>query len=71
MSEFEVPVEYKLNTLNQRLEALNVEGWHNEEARLLALSIGNSEEAERLTANIDIIKTAIADVKQRISDLSA
>ena len=71
MSEFEVPVEYKLNTLNQRLEALNVEGWHNEEARLLALSIGNSEEAERLEANIAIIKTAIADVKQRISDLSA
>lgn len=71
MSEFEVPVEYKLNTLNQRLEALNVEGWHNEEARLLALSIGNSEEAERLEANIEIIKTAIADVKQRISDLSA
>lgn len=71
MSEFEVPVEYKLNTLNQRLESLNVEGWHNEEARLLALSIGNSEEVSRLEANIEIIKTAIADVKQRISDLSA
>jgi len=71
MSEFEVPVEYKLNTLNQRLEALNVEGWHNEEAKLVAQSIGNTDEVERLTANIEIIKTAIADVKARIADLSA
>ena len=71
MSEFEVPTEYKVTTLQQRLEALNVEGWHNEEAKLVALSIGNTDEAERLTANIEIIKTAIADVKQRIADLSA
>ena len=71
MSDFEVPVEYKLNTLNQRLEALNVEGWHNEEAKLVAQSIGNTEEVERLTANIEIIKTAIADVKARIAELSA
>jgi len=71
MSEFEVPTEYKLTTLQQRLEALNVEGWHNEEAKLVAISIGNNEEVERLTANIEIIKTAIADVKQRIADLSA
>ena len=71
MSDFEVPVEYKLNTLNQRLEALNVEGWHNEEAKLVALSIGNTDEAERLSNNIEIIKTAIADVKSRIADLNA
>ena len=71
MSEFEVPTEYKLTTLQQRLEALNVEGWHNEEAKLVAISIGNNDEVERLTANIEIIKTAIADVKQRIADLSA
>jgi N-methylhydantoinase B/oxoprolinase/acetone carboxylase alpha subunit len=71
MSEFEVPTEYKLTTLQQRLEALNVEGWHNEEAKLVAISIGNTDEVERLTANIEIIKTAIADVKARIADLSA
>jgi hypothetical protein len=71
MSEFEVPTEYKVTTLQQRLEALNVEGWHNEEAKLVAISIGNNDEVERLTANIEIIKTAIADVKQRIADLSA
>jgi len=71
MSEFEVPTEYKVTTLQQRLEALNVEGWHNEEAKLVAISIGNTDEVERLTANIEIIKTAIADVKQRIADLSA
>jgi len=33
MSEFEVPTEYKVTTLQQRLEALNVEGWHNETAQ--------------------------------------
>lgn len=71
MSEFEVPTEYKVTTLQQRLEALNVEGWHNEEAKLVAISIGNTDEVERLTANIEIIKTAIADVKARIADLSA
>jgi len=71
MSEFEVPTEYKLTTLQQRLEALNVEGWHNEEAKLVAISIGNNEEVERLTANIEIIKTAIADVKARIAELNA
>ena len=71
MSDFEVPVEYKLQTLQQRLEALNVEGWHNEEAKLVAQSIGNTEEVERLTANIEIIKTAITDVKARITKLSA
>jgi len=71
MSEFEVPTEYKLTTLQQRLEALNVEGWHNEEAKLVAISIGNTDEVERLTANIEIIKTAIADVKARIAELNA
>ncbi len=71
MSEFEVPTEYKLTTLQQRLEALNVEGWHNEEAKLVAISIGNNDEVERLTANIEIIKTAIADVKARIAELNA
>ena len=71
MSDFEVPVEYKLQTLQQRLEALNVEGWHNEEAKLVAQSVGNTEEVERLTANIEIIKTAITDVKARITELSA
>jgi N-methylhydantoinase B/oxoprolinase/acetone carboxylase alpha subunit len=71
MSEFEVPTEYKVTTLQQRLEALNVEGWHNEEAKLVAISIGNTDEVERLTANIEIIKTAIADVKARIAELNA
>jgi N-methylhydantoinase B/oxoprolinase/acetone carboxylase alpha subunit len=71
MSEFEVPTEYKVTTLQQRLEALNVEGWHNEEAKLVAISIGNNDEVERLTANIEIIKTAIVDVKARIAELNA
>lgn len=69
MSDFEVSNEYKLEVLNKRLEALNVEGWHNEEARLIAQTTGNAEEVERLTSNIDIIKNAIAAVKEQISSL--
>lgn len=35
---FNVSNEYKLQTLNSRLEQLNVEGWHNEEAKTVATS---------------------------------
>ena len=69
MSDFEVSNEYKLESLNKRLEALNIEGWHNEEAKVLAEATNNVEEVERLSANIEIIKTAIVAVKQQIADL--
>jgi hypothetical protein len=70
MSDFDVSNEYKLQTLQQRLEQLNVEGWHNEEAKTVANAIGNTEEVERLTANIEIIKNAIVVVQQQIDDLA-
>jgi len=70
MSEFDVSNEYKLQTLNSRLEQLNVEGWHNEEAKTVATALGNLEEVERLTANIEIIKSAIIAVQLQISDLA-
>jgi hypothetical protein len=70
MSDFEVSTEYKLSALQSRLEALNVEGWHNEEAKTLATALGNSEETDRLTANIVIIKNAIVVVQQQIDDLA-
>jgi hypothetical protein len=70
MSEFDVSNEYKLQTLNSRLEQLNVEGWHNEEAKTVAVAVGNTEEVERLTANIEIIKSAIIAVQLQISDLA-
>jgi len=70
MSEFDVSNEYKLQTLNSRLEQLNVEGWHNEEAKTVANALGNTEEVERLTANIEIIKTAIVAVQAQIDVLA-
>ena len=70
MSDFEVSNEYKLQTLQSRLEALNVEGWHNEEAKTVAVALNNLEEVDRLTANIEIIKTAIVAVKEQIADLA-
>jgi hypothetical protein len=70
MSDFDVSNEYKLQTLNSRLGALNVEGWHNEEAKTVATALGNSEEVDRLTANIVIIKNAIVAVQAQIDDLA-
>ena len=70
MSDFEVSNEYKLQTLNTRLEQLNVEGWHNEEAKTVAVALNNLEEVDRLTSNIEIIKTAIVAVKEQIADLA-
>ena len=70
MSDFEVSNEYKLQTLNTRLEQLNVEGWHNEEAKTVAVALNNLEEVDRLTANIEIIKSAIVAVKEQIADLA-
>ena len=70
MSDFDVSTEYKLSTLQSRLEALNVEGWHNEEAKTVATALGNSEETDRLSANIVIIKNAIVVVQQQIDDLA-
>ena len=70
MSEFDVPNEYKLQTLNSRLEQLNVEGWHNEEAKTLAGVTNNLEEYDRLVANIAIIKNAIIAVQAQIDKLA-
>ena len=70
MSDFEVSNDYKLQTLNTRLEQLNVEGWHNEEAKTVAVAMNNLEEVDRLTSNIEIIKTAIVAVKEQIADLA-
>jgi hypothetical protein len=70
MSDFDVSNEYKLQTLTQRLEQLNVEGWHNEEAKVVAETIGNTEEVNRLTANIEIIKNAIVAVQVQIDNLA-
>ena len=70
MSDFEVSNEYKLQTLNSRLEQLNVEGWHNEEAKTVNIALGNDDEVARLTANIQVIKDAIVAVKKQIADLA-
>lgn len=70
MSDFDVSNEYKLQTLQSRLEALNVEGWHNEEAKTVATALGNTDETDRLTANIVIIKNAIVAVQAQIDDLA-
>ena len=71
MSDFEVSNEYKLEVLNKRLEQLNIEGWHNEEAKTVAEAVNNTEEVARLTENIVVIKNAITAVKEQISALTA
>jgi len=70
MSDFDVSKEYKLQTLNTRLEQLNVEGWHNEEAKTVNIALGNVDEVQRLTANIQVIKQAIVSVQEQIIALN-
>ena len=70
MSDFQVSTEYKLQTLNTRLEQLNVDGWSNEEARTVAEAIGNTEEVDRCNGNIAIIKSAIVAVQAQIDNLA-
>jgi hypothetical protein len=70
MSDFDVSKEYKLQTLNTRLEQLNVEGWHNEEAKTVNIALENVDEVQRLTANIQIIKQAIVSVQEQITALN-
>jgi hypothetical protein len=70
MSDFDVSNEYKLQTLNTRLEQLNVEGWHNEEAKTVNMALGNDDEVTRLTANIEVIKRAIVSVQEQITALN-
>jgi hypothetical protein len=70
MSDFEVSNEYKLQTLNTRLQQLNVEGWHNEEAKTVNIALGNDDEVARLTTNIQVIKDAIVAVQQQITALN-
>jgi hypothetical protein len=70
MSDFDVSKEYKLQTLNTRLEQLNVEGWHNEESKTVNIALGNVDEVQRLTANIQVIKQAIVSVQEQITALN-
>lgn len=56
---FNVSNEVKAQLLNQRIEALNLEGYQNELSVKSAEAIGNDEVVAQCKANIEVIKSAI------------
>ena len=56
---FNVSNESKIQLINQRIEALNLEGYQHELNLKSAEALGNTELAEQSEASIAVIKSAI------------
>ena len=59
MSQFNIAPELKAQILNERLQALNLEGYQNELNLKSAEALGNDEVIAQAQANIDVINSAI------------
>ena len=70
MSDFEVSNEVKAQLLQDRITALNLEGYQNELNLKSAEALGNQEVVEQSAANIAIIVSAIAVHEQELTDLA-
>jgi hypothetical protein len=60
MTEFNIPAEMKLAVINERLQALNLEGYQHELNKKAAEAVGNLEAVAQADEAITIIKNAIA-----------
>lgn len=67
---FNVSNKVKAELLSQRIEALNLEGYQNELNLKSAEALGNQEVVDQATANIDVIKSAIAVHETELADLA-
>ena len=66
---FNVSPEHKAELLNQRIQALNLEGYQNELNLKSAEALGNQEVIDQATANIAVIVSAIAVHKAELENL--
>jgi hypothetical protein len=57
---FNIPVEIKRSLLEERIQALNLEGYQHELNRLTAEAVGNEEAVQQADDAIVIIQAAIA-----------
>jgi hypothetical protein len=60
MTEFNIPTEIKEQLINERLQALNLEGYQHELNKKAAEAVGNLEAVAQADEAITIIKNAIA-----------
>jgi hypothetical protein len=67
---FNVSNEVKAQLLQDRITALNLEGYQNELNLKSAEALGNQEVVDQAAANIAVIESAIAVHEQELSDLA-
>jgi hypothetical protein len=67
---FDVSNEVKAQLLQDRITALNLEGYQNELNLKSAEALGNQEVVDQATANIAVIESAIAVHETELSDLA-
>ena len=67
---FNVPNDLKVQLLQERLQALNLEGYQNELNLKSAEALGNQEVVDQATANIAVIASAISVHEQELADLA-
>jgi hypothetical protein len=67
---FDVSNEVKAQLLQDRITALNLEGYQNELNLKSAEALGNQEVVEQATANIAVIVSAIAVHETELADLA-
>ena len=67
---FNVPDEVKIAMLEERIKALNVEGYQHELNKKAAEAIGNDEVVASSEQAIEIIANAIAVHEQELAELA-
>ncbi len=67
---FNVPDEVKIVMLEERIKALNIEGYQHELNKKSAEAIGNADVVAQSEESIAIIASAIAVHEQELSDLA-
>jgi hypothetical protein len=67
---FNVSPEVKAQLLQERITALNLEGYQNELNLKSAEALGNQEVVDQAQANIAIIESAIAVHEAELADLA-
>ena len=67
MTEFNIPTEIKEQLIQERLQALNLEGYQHELNKKAAEAVGNAEAVAQADEAITIIKNAITVHEQEIA----
>jgi len=67
---FNVSNEHKAQLLQDRITALNLEGYQNELNLKSAEALGNQEVVDQAKANIAVIVSAIAVHEKELADLA-